>query len=100
MKFYEAVIGPANDCTYAEALARRVILCIDAEEAAFVDFSQCDRMTPSFADVLWMTLAHAHPILTLKKRALFSNRNENVRAAMDAAERRYLDGIRLSTQRK
>ena len=63
-----------------------------------IDLSRVDRMTPSFANALVMTLLHAVSREIIRERVRFVNAQPIVIAAINSSIRRFDSGIRLSTQ--
>lgn len=79
-------------------LAEHVIQCLDCYKSIELDFSAVEVFTPSFANAFVMTMLHSVPLDTLRERCIMANRPEWVSAMINQAARRYMSGIRLSSQ--
>ena len=90
---------PLRSAGNGEILATAILAALDRDESVRVDFAQVEMMTPSYANAMVMTLLDRFTVAELKTRCELANRSAVVIAAMNTAVRRYLGGIRLSTQR-
>jgi hypothetical protein len=81
------------------ALANDVLEALRMTPVVRIDFSKVDRVTPSFANAMMMTILAVHPLDELRKRLVLENRNETVLRVINESVRRYQQGIRLSSQR-
>lgn len=89
--------GSLNTASTGQELAEAVLRALDASsDVLTLDFSEVDRMTPSFANAFVMLLLDRYSVETLRSRVRFLNRKPNVADAMNRSADRYRRGIRLS----
>jgi hypothetical protein len=80
-------------------LAQRVLEHVRAGQPTVIDFAHVDRMTPSYANALVMTLLEAVGPQVLPMQVALENVSPAVLASWASAVARYERGVRLSTQR-
>ena len=79
----DAILNRANA---GVRLASEILDALHSGQPVRLDFSNVDRMTPSFANALVMTLMHSPDWEHLKSRMVMEERNEQVISAMDESE--------------
>jgi hypothetical protein len=81
------------------ALAQQVIAAVRSGEAVTLDLRAAERMTPSFANALVMTILESIAAGQFESMVQPLFASQTVEEAWSKAAERYRRGIRLSTQR-
>jgi hypothetical protein len=81
-------------------LAVRIVELLKRERHAVLDFAEVERLTPSFANALVMTILDAVGLDELERKLRVANASPLVSESWFKAIERYQRGIRLSTQRQ
>ena len=81
------------------ALANEIVKTLLRGESVHLDLTAAQRMTPSFANALVMTMLEAVGEAAFHARVRLSTSADPVAEAWSKAIERYKRGIRLSTQR-
>lgn len=81
------------------AIAARIIEHVRSGVVVQVSLVAAERMTPSFANALVMTLIESLGIEAFRARVRLEAKADSVREQWNAAIDRYERGIRLTTQR-
>lgn len=91
--------GPAlNTVGDGLALAELLVTAVSAGERVELDFSLVERMTPSFANAVVMTVYERVSAEVGKSAIQVRHASQAVEHAWTKAEDRFCRGIRLSTQ--
>lgn len=88
-----------NSASAGLELATRILESARDGSTVALDFIQVERMTPSYANALVMTLLHAHSLQWLRENVILVHRDERITRAMNDSVKRYENGIRLNNQR-
>ena len=80
-------------------LASQAVTALGRGDPVCIDLSPAERMTPSFANALVMTILEAVGEREFESRVTLRASSDLVREAWSKAVERYKRGIRLSTQR-
>lgn len=81
------------------SLARDIVAALRCGRAVALDMSTVERMTPSFANALVMTILDAVGLPVFRAQLQMSTVSPVVQDAWAKAIERYERGIRLTTQR-
>jgi hypothetical protein len=93
--------GPSlNAVPAALELAARVVAVLEHGGTVILDLRAVERLTPSFANALAMTILDAAEPAEFRSRVDVRTGSDAVRESWSSAVSRYERGIRLSTQRK
>jgi hypothetical protein len=94
------LIGPSlNSAGEGLVLAHDVVVAVQSGRTVELNASGVERMTPSYANVLVMTLMEQLGTDLFRSKVRLINADEFVIESWDKAADRYARGIRLSTQR-
>ena len=88
-----------NRATNGLRLAGEVLSKLEVSQRVTLDFERVHRVTPSFANAFVMTLLDRLTLDELRARIVMLNRKTNVAQAISESARRYMAGIRLTTQK-
>lgn len=88
-----------NSVSAGLALANAVVDALRAGETVVLDLSAAERMTPSFANALAMTILDAAGEAVAASRLSVLSTSGPVNEAWSKSVERYRRGFRLSTQR-
>jgi len=99
MRIFRFQVRAMNSATAGLELARDVLCCLRSDESVLIDLEAVERVTPSFANALIMTLLAEIPRVELAARAPIVNASPSVAQSLAESARRYEAGIRLSSQR-
>ena len=93
--------GPTQNTVPAGLeLAQRVVSAIQAGNTVCLDLTKVERLTPSFANALVMTILEAVGPDAFKSKLRLVFGSEFVESSWGQAVQRYERGVRLTTQRE